>query len=404
MDRVIVAEADEDLVPCEEPEDVLETLVLPDPVTLAVDVLELVILREELGEDVLVLEADTLGVPVFVSSADSEPLPVFVKEGDAEDVLDEAMVRLCVTLAVPVLEEEADLEPVELADGLLEDVIEEVPVRVGAVVRVLVVDPVIVFVIIAELLRTADALAVLDATADLVPATLRTLVKVYFAVGVNISVGRTDLVPVVVRVDVFDIVALALGKTISPTKIRASSRGSPEDTMDARKNNKSCNLRILLFYTYDNHLDTSFFSANKLARFASGIAIKYVARSAHPYGPSLSLLFPNGTFIGVKGLWSLVAFLVYLPNPRECLENSTFGRRRSRRRRNHLLFPAHLLRNRRRPLNRPSLGHTSLLAPHLRLLRRLQPFRIRLTPFFLDQFPVTLAPIYQGILRRLFGQ
>ena len=189
MDRVIVAEADVDLVPCEEPEDVLESLVLPDPVTLAVDVLELVILREELGEDVLVLEADTLCVPVFVTSADSEPLPVFVKEGDAEDVLEEAMVRLCVTLAVPVLDEEADLEPVELVDGLFEDVIEEVPVRVGAVVRVLVVDPVVVFVIIAELLPMPDALAVLDAAAVLVPARLRTLVKVLFAVGVNISVG-----------------------------------------------------------------------------------------------------------------------------------------------------------------------------------------------------------------------
>ena len=152
MDLVIVAEADLDLVPCEEPEDVLETLVLPDPVTQAVDVLELVILREELGEDVVVLDADILCVPVFVTMAESEALPLFVNEGDAEDVLEEARVRLCVTLAVPVLEEEADLDPVELVDGLLEDVIEEVPVRVGAVVRVVVVDPVIVFVIIAEVL------------------------------------------------------------------------------------------------------------------------------------------------------------------------------------------------------------------------------------------------------------
>ena len=94
MDRVIVAEDDVDLVPCEEPEDVLETLVLADPVTQAVDVLELVILREELGEDVVVLDTDTLCVPVFVTMAESEALPVFVKEGDAEDVLDEAMVRL----------------------------------------------------------------------------------------------------------------------------------------------------------------------------------------------------------------------------------------------------------------------------------------------------------------------
>lgn len=88
------------------------------------------------------------------------------------------------------------------------------------------------------------------------PARLRTLVKVLFAVGVNILVGRIDLVPVVVRVDVFDIVELAVGSTTSQAKIRASSRGSPKDTMDARKNNKSCSLRILLFFTYDNHLDT----------------------------------------------------------------------------------------------------------------------------------------------------
>ena len=152
MERVGVGDIEEDFVPCVEPEDVLEALVLPLPVTEAVDVLELVILREELGEDVLVLDADTLCVPVFVTMVESEALPVFVKEGDAEDVLDEACVLLCVTLDVPVLEEEADLEPVGLADELLEDVIDPVPVRVGAVVRVLVVLPVIVFVIIAELL------------------------------------------------------------------------------------------------------------------------------------------------------------------------------------------------------------------------------------------------------------
>lgn len=152
MERVGVGDIEEDLVPCVEPEDVLEALVLADPVTQAVDVLELVILREELGEDVLVLDADTLCVPVFVTMAESEVRPVFVKEGDAEDVLDEAMVRLCVTLAVPVLDEEADLELLGLVDELLEDVIEPVAVRVGAVVRVLVVDPVIVFVIMAELL------------------------------------------------------------------------------------------------------------------------------------------------------------------------------------------------------------------------------------------------------------
>jgi hypothetical protein len=172
MDRVIVAEADLDLVPCEEPEDVLEARMLPDPVTQAVDVLELVILREELGEDVLVLEEDILDVPVFVPSIDPDALTVFVKEGDAEDVLDEAIVLLFVTLAVAVFEGVPDLEPLGLADGLLEDVIVLVPVRVGAVVRVLVVDPVVVFVMMAELLPSTDALAVFDAAADLVPAKL----------------------------------------------------------------------------------------------------------------------------------------------------------------------------------------------------------------------------------------
>jgi hypothetical protein len=306
MDRVIVAEADLDLVRCEEPEDVLEARMLPDPVTQAVDVLELVILREELGEDVLVLEEDILGVPVFVHSIEPDALTVFVNEGDAEDVLEEAMVRLCVTLAVPVLEEEADLEPVELADGLFEDVIEAVPVRVGAVVRVLVVLPVVVFVIIAELLPSADAVAVFDAAADLVPAKLRTLVNVFFAVGVNKSVGRIDLVPVVVRVDVFDMVELAVGKTRSQANIRDCS---PEDTMDARKNNKSCSLRILLFYTYDNHLDaTSSLHINSPGCPVESQSNTWPAALTHTARPSLSSFLiehlSSGSFSGTLSLSS----------------------------------------------------------------------------------------------------
>ena len=313
MDRVIVAEADLDLVPCEEPEDVLEARMLPDPVTQAVDVLELVILREEVGEDVLVLEEDILGVPVFVHSIEPDALTVFVNEGDAEDVLEEAMVRLCVTLAVPVLEEEADLEPVELADGLFEDVIEAVPVRVGAVVRVLVVDPVIVFVIIAELLPSADALAVFDAAADLVATKLRTLVNVFLGVSVNKFVGRIDLVPVVVRVDVLDIVELAVGNTISPTKIRACSMigggDSPKDTIDARKNNKSCSLRILLFYTYDNHLDaTSSLHINSPGCPVESQSNTWPAALTHTARPSLSSFFiehlSSGSFSGTLSLSS----------------------------------------------------------------------------------------------------
>jgi|LauGreDrversion4_2_1035121.scaffolds.fasta_scaffold40033_3 hypothetical protein len=306
MDRVIVAEADLDLVPCEEPEDVLEARMLPDPVTQAVDVLELVILREELGEDVLVLEEDILDVPVFVPSIDPDALTVFVKEGDAEDVLDEAIVLLFVTLAVTVFEGAPDLEPVELADGLFEDVIEAVPVRVGAVVRVLVVDPVIVFVIIAELLPSADALAVFDVAADLVPAKLRTLVNVFFAVGVNKFVGRIDLVPVVVRVDVFDMVELAVGKTISPTKTRA---WYSEDTMDARKNNKSCSLRILLFYTYYNHLDgTTSLHINSPGCPVESQSNTWPAALTHTGRPSLSSFFiehlSSGSFSGILSLSS----------------------------------------------------------------------------------------------------
>jgi hypothetical protein len=252
MDRVIVGEADADLVPLVEAVVVLEALVLADPVAHALEVLEVVILREELGEDVLVLEEDTLGVPVFVPIIEADTFPVFVNEGDAEDVLEEAIVLLFVTLAVAVFEGAPVLELLGLADGLLEDVMVLVPVRVGAVDRVLVVEPVIVFVIAPLTLPAADALAVLDAAADLVATKLRPLVKVFLGVSVNKLVGRTDLVPVVVRVDVFDMVELAVGKTISPTKIRACSiiggGGSPEDKAVNRKNNKSCSLRILLFY------------------------------------------------------------------------------------------------------------------------------------------------------------
>jgi hypothetical protein len=305
MDRVIVAEADLDLVPCEEPVGVREALVLADPVTLAVDVLELVILREELGEDVLVLEEDILDVPVFVPSIDPDALTVFVKEGDAEDVLDEPIVLLFVTLAVTVFEGAPDLEPVELADGLFEDVIEAVPVRVGAVVRVLVVEPVVVFVMMAELLPSADALAVFDAAADLVPAKLRTLVNVFFAVGVNKSVGRIDLVPVVVRVDVLDIVELAVGKTTS----QANIRGSSKDTTDARKNNKSCSLRILLFYTYYNHLDaTSSLHINSPGCPVESQSNTWPAALTHTGRPSLSSFFiahlSSGSFSGILSLSS----------------------------------------------------------------------------------------------------
>ena len=313
MDRVIVAEADLDLVPCEEPEDVLEARMLPDPVAHALEVLELVILREELGEDVLVLEEDTLGVPVFVPIIEPDAFPVFVKEGDAEDVLEEAIVLLFVTLAVAVFEGAPVLELLGLADGLLEDVMVLVPVRVGAVDRVLVVEPVIVFVIAPLTLPAADALVVLDAAADLVATKLRTLVNVFLGVSVNKFVGRIDLVPVVVRVDVLDIVELAVGNTISPTKIRACSMigggDSPKDTIDARKNNKSCSLRILLFYTYDNHLDaTSSLHINSPGCPVESQSNTWPAALTHTARPSLSSFLiehlSSGSFSGTLSLSS----------------------------------------------------------------------------------------------------
>ena len=311
MDRVIVAEDDADLVPCVEPVVVLEARVLPEPVTLAVEVLELVILREELGEDVLVLDELTLCVTVEETKAEPDALPVFVKEGEAEDVLDEASVLLCVTLAVPVFEEEADLEPLGLVDELLEEVIVPVPVRVGAVDRVLVVEPVIVFVITPLILPPADALAVLDAAADLVATKLCTLVNVFLADSVNKFVGRIDLVPVVVRVDVLDMVELAVGKTISPTKIRACSiiggGGSPEDDALNRKNNKSCILRILLFYTYYNHLDaTSSLHINSPGCPVESQSNTWPAALTHTDRPSLSSFFiehlSSGSFSGAFSL------------------------------------------------------------------------------------------------------
>lgn len=121
--------------------------------------------------------------------------------------------------------------------------------------------------------------------------TLCQAVSVFFAVGVKRSVGRIDLVPVVVRVDVLDIVELAVGSTTSQAKIRAFSipMEFPEDTIDARKNNKSCSLRILLFCIYDNHLDTgSSLRINSPGSPVESQSNTWPAALTHTARPSLS--------------------------------------------------------------------------------------------------------------------
>lgn len=109
---------------------VLVDLAVPVVVTLPVDVLELDTLRDPVGDDVVVLEADVDWVPLIDTLPVSEPRVVFVKDGEAEEVFDEAIVRVCVTLPVLVFDGGALLVEHGLVLDVLEVVLEPVVVRV----------------------------------------------------------------------------------------------------------------------------------------------------------------------------------------------------------------------------------------------------------------------------------
>lgn len=186
-----------------------------DPVTvvLPVDVLELETLRVPVGDAVDVFEEDTDGVPVMETRAVLEPRVVFVNEGDAEEVFDGASVLVGDVLPVLVLEGCVDLVEQELAEAVFELETEPVPVFVGAVERVDVVDSVVVLEDVRDSVPRDVELAVRETVVLRVVVWVDVTVFVEVLLRVPGSVGRVDFVAVVVRVDVFDVVVERVGIT-----------------------------------------------------------------------------------------------------------------------------------------------------------------------------------------------
>ncbi len=185
----------------------------PVIVVLPVDVLELETLRVPGGDAVDVFEEDIDDVPVMETRAVLEPRVVFVNEGDAEEVFDGASVLVGDVLAVLVLEGCVDLVEQELAEAVFELETEPVPVFVGAVERVEVVDPVVVLEEVRDSVPRDVELAVRETVVLRVVVCVDVTVFVEVLLPVPGSVGRVDFVAVVVRVDVFDIVGDRDGRT-----------------------------------------------------------------------------------------------------------------------------------------------------------------------------------------------
>jgi len=197
--------------------DVLDALTVILPETVAVPVLEELILRVALGEAVVVFEdeieplvvREIPGENVGGTDLDLEPLPVEVREDLIECVCEPLAVELLLLLAERVW--------VVLADGDLELVADAVKVLdfmaliVSTGVDVPVLEEVVEGVMPAEAveLLLVDILRVFGA--DL------TAVCVPILVGVFIHVGADVLLAVVVRVDVLDCVGLCEGR-IPPSR------------------------------------------------------------------------------------------------------------------------------------------------------------------------------------------
>lgn len=202
-------------------------LVVKEPVTLDVDVLELDTERVALGDPVDVFEDDTDGVVVLDTCIVSEGFVDFVNDAEPDDVFDDAIVLVCVPLAEGVFDGGADL----LRDGLVEDVLEFELELVGVFVeaneRVDVVEPVIVFVPMAENVVRGELLLVRVAAADLVGLFVRMAVtddSRFVCVGAH--VGADVRVALVVFVDVFDWVGLLDGTTLLSSNKRPGRRTS----------------------------------------------------------------------------------------------------------------------------------------------------------------------------------
>jgi hypothetical protein len=215
--------------------------VLVDPIDrltvgVAVPVLVCETERVGLGEPVEVLEDVTEPVLVPVRLMVREPLAVFEVDEDPVDVFDDPVDFDSVGEADSVFDTGPDLDCVGLDEPVLEDVVVAVLVAdlfpetdlMG--VDVCVLDP-------ADVTVTIDvADPVLDAVDVLVDVIDNVVVLVVVVEGLGSLVDATDLVRVVVFVDVLDIVEVAV-LTIPPT-VRSRSSDSPGEN-DASNNNAS---------------------------------------------------------------------------------------------------------------------------------------------------------------------
>lgn len=215
MDRVFVTDAVGVLVCREDVVVVLVDRIDTVSVGLAVYVFELVTVREELGDPVLVFEADDepeidpviFAVRVFsiVLENVGEALLVFdgrtliVLDGDTVDVLEEELDRDPVGLELLVFDVDTDAVPVLVSAGESDN--RDVPV--------------VVLVAIVVGVRSAVLLPVLDTVVVLVEVMELVVVFVDVVERVSGSVGLVERVVVVVFVDVLDGVVDSVGATRS---------------------------------------------------------------------------------------------------------------------------------------------------------------------------------------------
>lgn len=164
---------------------------------------------DELPDDVLLLVTD----PVVVT----ETFPVFVKglvlEGLAEldDVLEAGADLEIVADPVELLEVELERDPVADVEDVLDVVTEPVVVRDTAELRDTAADPVVVLLDVVESDLKAVSDDVFDCDTDFVDSLVLAGVLVLTDEGVIGQVANAVLVPVVVRVEVFDMVVLNVG-------------------------------------------------------------------------------------------------------------------------------------------------------------------------------------------------
>jgi hypothetical protein len=179
----------------------------------AVKVLELVIDRVPLAEEVPVFDeviedvAVLLIIPVIVF------LGVFENEGEADGVFEACILLLFVALDDCVLEIADDLVLVGQDDELFELEEDDVVVLVEVVVFVLVVVPVIVFVTIELFEGMGDEELVFEFVTVLLAVCVPVVVLVDVLDSVIAFVGKLVRVLVVVFVDVFDDVVDKVGIT-----------------------------------------------------------------------------------------------------------------------------------------------------------------------------------------------